>query len=118
MPYDDGALGQEAQELRQQAQKGMILKDTGDLYDNTVIWLASDFVGEESVTAAWGLLYMIPEGYGINFCTWQYASEHLEELRSGYITVIPGGGIDMALAGQNTPVAAETEHMKVYCLRK
>ena len=118
VPYDDGALGQEAQELRQQAQKGMILKDTGDLYDNTVIWLASDFVGEESVTAAWGLLYMIPEGYGINFCTWQYASEHLEELRSGYITVIPGGGIDMALAGQNTPVAAETEHMKVYCLRK
>ncbi len=118
VPYDDGALGQEAQELRAQAESGMVLRDTEERYDNTVIWLASDFVGEESVTAAWGLLYMIPEGYGINFCTWQYASEHLEELRSGYIAVIPGGGIDKALAGEDTPVAAETEHMKVYCLRE
>ena len=118
VPYDDGVLGQEAGQLRQQAESGMVLKDTKERYDNTVIWLASDFVREESVTAAWGLLYMIPEGFGINFCTWQYASEHLEELRSGYITVVPGGGIDKALAGQNTPVIAETEHMKVYSLRE
>ncbi len=118
VPYDDGALGQEAQELRRQLRAEMVLKDSEELFDNTVIWLASDFVGDESVTAAWGLLYMIPEGYGINFCTWQYVSEHLEELRSGYITVIPEGGIDMALAERNAPVIAETEHMKVYCLRQ
>lgn len=118
VPYDDGALGQEAQELREQAEEGMALKDSGERYDNTVIWLASDFVGEESVTAAWGMLYMIPEGYGINFCTWQYASEHLAELQSRYITVIPGGGIDKALAEEDMPVVAETEHMKVYCLRE
>lgn len=118
VPYDDGVLGQEAQVLREQVKVEMVLKDSEDLYDNTVIWLASDFVGDESITAAWGLLYMIPEGYGINFCTWQYVSEHLEELRSGYITVIPEGGIDKALAEKNVPVIAETEHMKVYCLRQ
>ena len=118
MPYDDGVLGQEAEELEQQVKEWMVLKASGELYDNTVIWLASDFVGEESVTAAWGLLYMIPEGYGINFCTWQYAAEHLDALRSGYITVIPGGGIDKALAEADTPVVAETEHMKIYCLRE
>lgn len=118
VPYDDGALGQEAQALREQVKAEMVLKDSEDLYDNTVIWLASDFVGDESIAAAWGLLYMIPEGYGINFCTWQYVTEHLAELRSRYIAVLPGGGIDKALEGQNMPVVAETEHMKVYCLRE
>lgn len=118
VPYDDGVMGQEAQELRRQLKENMILEDSNERYDNTVIWLASDFVGEESVAATWGLLYMVPEGFGINFCTWQYTSENLEELQSGYITVIPGGGIDKTLADRQVPLIAETEHMRVYRLRE
>lgn len=117
VPYDDGNLGAEAASLGQQLREGMPLQDFGERYDNTVVWLASDFVGEESVAAAWGLLYMVPAGYGINFCTWQYAQEHLEALRSGYLAAVPGGGIDWALAAKHTPLVAETEHMRVYRLR-
>ncbi|MCM1057560.1 MAG: hypothetical protein NC517_08135 [Firmicutes bacterium] len=63
-------------------------------YANTVIWLASDIIEGESIPATWGLLYMIPEGYGINFCTQVYALEHFDELRSGYIAVLPGGQVE------------------------
>lgn len=118
VPYDDGAMGKEAQELRRQLKAEMVLEDSQERYDNTVIWLASDFVGEESVAAVWGMHYMIPEGYGINFCTWQYVTENLDALRSGYIAVVPEGGIDKALAERHVPAIAETEHMKVYRLRE
>lgn len=117
VPYDDGALGAEAASLREQLAEGMRLAETEERYDNTVIWLASDFIGEESVTASWGLLYMLPGGFGINFCTWQYASENLDTLQSGYLAALPGGGIDGILAAEQRTVVAETEHVRVYALK-
>ena len=116
VPYDDGALGAEAEMLQRQMMAEMDLEDSGSRFDNTVIWLASDMVGEESITASWGLLYMVPEGYGINFCTQQYAAEHLDDLQSRYIAAVPGGTIDRELEAAHKTRIAETEHMRVYRL--
>jgi hypothetical protein len=94
----------------------MVLADTRDRFDNTVIWLASDVVNGESISAPWGYLYMIPEGFGINFCFQEYVMENLWELKSAYIAVMPEGDVDKALR-EKRPVIAEVEHMKVYKLR-
>lgn len=114
--YDHGNMRAEMETLQSQMAECMYLDDSGERYDNTVIWLASDIVDGESRAASWGLLYAVPAGYGINFCTQQYVTEHLGELRSGYIAVLPGGEVDAYLeAGGALPIAG-TEHMRVYCL--
>ncbi len=116
VPYDDGILGAEAKALRDQLDKEISPENSGDKYDNTVIWLASDMIGEESVPALWGLLYMVPEGCGINFCTQQYVVWNLESLQSRYIAALPGGVVDKALEDANKTLIAQTEHMRVYRL--
>lgn len=116
--YDDGNMRRETESLQSQMKESMILDDSGQRYDNTVIWLASDLVDGESRAASWGLLYAVPAGYGINFCTQQYVTEHLGELQSGYIAVLPGGEVDARLQKAGALPVAETEHMRVYCLHE
>lgn len=117
VPYDDGVIRKEAEELKAQLDETMVLADSEDRYDNTVIWLASDYIGEESVTAAWGLLYMIPEGFGINFCTQVHVMEHVEELQSAYIAVLPNGMLEEKVLMRNADLIGSTKRMNVYKLR-
>lgn len=116
VPYDDGILGAEAQSLRGQLEEEIRPEASGNRYDNTVIWLASDMIGEESVPALWGLLYMVPEGCGINFCTQQYVVQNLDALQARYIAAVPGGVVDKALEDAGRTLIAQTEHMRVYRL--
>lgn len=116
VPYDDGALGAETQSLRDQLAAAMQLESSDNRYDNTVIWLASDMVGEESVPALWGLLYAVPAGHGINFCTQSYVAQNLDKLQSRYIAAVPGGIIDKALEEAHKTLIAQTEHIRLYRL--
>lgn len=112
--FDDGTLKAEAERLEKQVDGQMVLSKTEEPYENTIIWLASDMIDGESVTATWGLLYVMPDGFGINFCTQAYVMEHFESLQSKYIAVLPGGEVeDRLLLGGYTCVAA-TERMAVY----
>ena len=115
--YDDGGLRKEVDLLKEQLNENMILEDTDDRYDDTIIWLASDIINGESITANWGLLYAIPEGFGLNFCTQDYVMEHIDELKSAYIAVLPEGEVDKIFQGREMLVVGEVEHMKVYKLR-
>ena len=113
--YDDGVLGTEAAELESQLDQAMHLTDSSDRFDNTVIWLASDVVNGESIAATWGLLYMVPEGFGINFCTQEYVMEHFDTLSCRYLAVLPGGEVEARLQESGAKRLAGTEHMAVYC---
>ena len=113
--YDDGVLGMEAAELESGLDQTMHLEDSSDRFDNTVIWLASDVVDGESIAATWGLLYMVPEGFGINFCTQEYVMEHFDTLSSRYLAVLPGGEVEARLQESGAKRLAGTEHMAVYC---
>ncbi|MBR5247455.1 MAG: hypothetical protein IKV27_00690 [Lachnospiraceae bacterium] len=117
VPYDDGTMRAEAEELGSQLEENMVLAESEDRFDNTVIWLASDMVNGESISAPWGYLYMIPKGFGINFCFQDYVMTNLEQLHSAYIAVMPGGDVDKALLERKAAVVGEVEHMKVYRLR-
>lgn len=121
IPYDDGAMGEEAESLEEQLDETMTLSSLEDFsdieeyrYDNTVIWLSYDIIEEETVAELWGLLYMIPEGFGINHCSQTYVMEHFDELRSGYIAALPGGQVEERLLQADAELIAETEHICVY----
>lgn len=115
--YDQGGLRAEAEAFGSQLQANMTLAETENRYDDTVIWLASDMIDGESVAASWGLLYMIPEGFAINFCTQEYVMTNIDQLHSAYVAVLPGGEVDKVLKKSRTVVVGESEHMKVYKLR-
>lgn len=113
--YDDDVRA-EAEDLQIQLQERMSLTEGTNRYDNTVIWLASDIINGEGIPASWGLLYMVPEGFGINFCTQVYVMEHIDELQSRYIALVPGGEVETALAERGAVMLAETENMRLYQL--
>ncbi len=63
-------------------------------YRNVVIWVQNDVIEDAPVYTAWQLLYMLPEGFGINCCTREYVLEHVGSLRSRYLCGPVGGEIE------------------------
>ena len=63
-------------------------------YRNVVIWVQNDVIEDVPVYTAWQLLYMLPEGFGINCCTRDYVLEHVGSLRSRYLCGPVGGEIE------------------------
>lgn len=114
VPFDDSKMLVEATSLSEQLQNNLILEETEDKYKNTVIWLASDVIKEESIPATWGLLYMVPEGFGLNFCTQAYVMENFEQLQSRYIALLPDGDVEARVMESGASLIAETDRMKVY----
>lgn len=114
--YKNEEIVSETNELSVQLEEKMKLSDTKQRYDNTVIWLASDIIDGESVAASWGLLYMIPKGYGINFCMQTYVMENIENLQSKYIALLPEGEVETKIKEKGAVLLAETQHMRVYQL--
>lgn len=71
----------------------LVMTDTPS-FDNVVIWVFSDVVGEESINTDWPMLYGLPEGFGISCCMSDYVAENLDSLESRYLFVQSDGEID------------------------
>ncbi len=96
VPFREETLSEEIEALSRQLQESMIY--TSEIsWENTVIWLSYDIVGEETVSAEWQQLYALPGGCGINFCPQPYVLEHIDSLKARYIAAIPGGQVEKAL---------------------
>ncbi len=63
--------------------------DDGIGWNNTVLWVLSDIDG----SYPWYTLYAIPEGMGINICTYDYVYERFNDLHAKYITCTAGGNV-------------------------
>lgn len=63
-------------------------------FDNVVIWVFSDAVGEKSINTDWPMLYGLPEGFGVSCCMADYVVENFDSLKSRYLFVQTDGGID------------------------
>lgn len=94
------------------AEKMEYTPDIG--WENTVIWLAHDIVGENTVVEQWQQLYALPGGCGINYCSPLYVLEHLDTLRSRYIVAIPGGQVERALRERDAILLGENVQIAVY----
>ena len=88
---------------------------TSDIgWENTVIWLSHDIVGENTVLEEWQQLYALPGGCGINYCSPLYVLENLDTLQSCYIAAIPGGEVERQLQERNAVLLGENERIAVY----
>ncbi|MBE5883495.1 MAG: hypothetical protein E7291_03580 [Lachnospiraceae bacterium] len=83
-------------------------------FDNVIIWVFSDMVSEESVTAKWQILYGLPKGFGISCCMPDYIVENLENLQSRYIATVAEGTIDGMCAELGYREIARDADMVVY----
>ncbi|MCM1044051.1 MAG: hypothetical protein NC417_00935 [Candidatus Gastranaerophilales bacterium] len=63
-------------------------------FDNVVIWMFYDKVGEETVITDWQILYALPAGMGISCCEQEYVAENLDTLQSRYLAIPAGGELD------------------------
>ncbi len=83
-------------------------------YENTVIWVFSDTVGEKSINTDWQMLYALPSGCGISCCYRDYVLEHFDSLQSRYLAVTAGGEIDAACAAAGYGEVGRDGRMVVY----
>lgn len=115
VPYDDGMLKQEVERLEAQVDANMELQPSSeDPYENTIIWLWYDMVDGENIHVSWGLIYAMPDGFAVNFCTREYVVDHITELHSAYIALLPGGEVERLVLEHGYIKVAETERMAVY----
>ena len=116
VPYDDGMIKQEVERLEIQLDAEMKLQtDSADPYENTVIWLWYDTVDGENIhVVPWGLIYAMPDGFAINLCTQDYVIDHISELRSAYIVLLPGGDVERLVLEHGYIKIAEAEQIAVY----
>ncbi|MBO4883611.1 MAG: hypothetical protein J5570_08930 [Lachnospiraceae bacterium] len=118
--YDFGIPRQTAESearydyFRSAFEEGIVL-DTSNVpsYDNAVIWEFRDFVGEESVTTDWQMLYAVPSGTGIN-CCFDYSYDNFDDLKTRYISAPSGGRIEERCIEEGYRLVARDERFCVY----
>ena len=118
--YDFGIPRQTAESearyeyFRSAFNEGIVL-DTSNVpsYDNAVIWEFRDFVGEESVTTDWQMLYAVPSGTGIN-CCFDYSYDNFDDLKTRYISAPSGGRIEERCIEEGYRLVARDERFCVY----
>lgn len=94
IPFREEALQAQVEDWEQTCAGQMELSNAAPSYDNVVIWVFSDSVGEGYVIEKWQLLYGLPKGFGISCCEGGYVRENLEMLQSRYLAIPPDGTLD------------------------
>ncbi len=78
-------------------EKGVEVSDSQG-YDNTVIWVLTDQKDGESEVTAFGELFALPKGMGINCCLSDYVKGNISSLKCRYLATVSGGDIDKMCA--------------------
>ena len=83
-------------------------------YDNVVIWVFSDMVGDEEVRTSYQLLYGLPEGFGISCCMRDYITANIDTLKSRYIAVPSYGEIAQLCEGRGCRLVYGDDELALY----
>ena len=120
IPYKSGELEESVAYWQRVFHEEMSLqKEDSPNYDNVVIWTLYDYDradGTQNMTP-WQYLYGLPEGFGISCCYSEYVTEHLEEIQSKYLIVLPGGSVEALLQEKGIVPLAERDNVILYRLR-
>ena len=114
IPYKTAELENQLLDLEKQLDENLVMSDVVPSFENTVIWVFSDMVGEKEVQLEWQQLYLYPHEYGINLCYGKYVLENYDNLKSRYIATIPGGEIDKLLREKEAEVMALNDKIIIY----
>lgn len=83
-------------------------------FDNVIIWLFTDQVGEEREHIPWQYLYALPEGFGISCCYQEYVLQNFDGLQSKYVAGVPGGEIERICIQKGLRQLGNSGGMTVY----
>lgn len=87
-------------------------------FDNVVIWVFNDRVGEEEPLTKYQMLYQLPGGFGISCCYADYVTENLQTLQSKYLAVVEGGVIDEMCLENGYRAIGRNEGLVIYELHE
>lgn len=83
-------------------------------FENVMIWVFNDQIGEETITTPYQFLYQLPEGFGISCCLADYVEANLDQLQSKYLATLAGGRIDVLCTERGLREIGRDEGMVVY----
>ncbi len=87
-------------------------------FDNVMIWIFNDKVGEEYELTPYQMLYQLPKGYGISCCYADYVKENIDGLQSRFLAVAAGGEVDLLCQSKSMREIGRDEGLVVYELRE
>ncbi len=83
-------------------------------FDNVIIWVFNDKVGEEELLTPYQMLYQLPEGFGVSCCYSEFILDHFDELQSKYLAVVAGGEIDRLCLKKGARELGRDQSLVVY----
>ncbi len=87
-------------------------------FDNVMIWIFNDKVGDSYELTPYQMLYQLPEGYGISCCYAEYVTENIDELRSRFLAVAVEGEVDLLCQSRGLREIGRDEGLVVYELQR
>ncbi len=115
IPFKTQALTEEIDNLQAQLRDEMKLSLTDvPNFDNTIVWVLWDYVGEEAVAVKWQQFYAVPGGFGINLCYSEDVLEQGDNLSCRYVGTIPGGRVDAYYRAQNKKIIGQNADLIVF----
>ena len=83
-------------------------------FDNVMIWIFNDKVGDTYALTPYQMLYQLPVGYGISCCYADYVKENIDTLQSRFLAVAAGGEIDQLCQDKELREIGRDEGLVVY----
>lgn len=117
VPFGEPEHRADLGDMAEQLSENMTLSEDAPSYDNTVIWVIWDSVDGETETVDFGAYYAVPKGFGINLCDGGYMDANLENLRSRYIGVMPGGDFEKRCQAAGGEAVGECSRLVIYDMR-
>ncbi|MCR4588382.1 MAG: hypothetical protein K5682_08250 [Lachnospiraceae bacterium] len=115
IPFATEELTAQIDDLNVQLRDSMeLILDDVPNFDNTIVWVLWDYVGEDAKAVKWQQFYAVPEGFGINLCYAEYVLAQEETLKCRYVGTIPGGQVDQYLHDFGRKVIAQNADLIVY----
>ena len=89
--------------------------NTGSVgYDNTVIWIIGDYIGDDLYITEYRELFALPPGIGISCCYPDYILNNFSELKSRYIITLPEGYVYDACTYAGYEVVGNSEYVVMF----
>ncbi len=96
------------------SQECILSKEDVPNFDNVMIWIFNDKVGDTYALTPYQMLYELPKGYGISCCYADYVKENIDTLQSRFLAVAAGGEVDQLCKSKELREIGRDEGLVVY----
>lgn len=113
VPYKTKENTIEVDERTNKFSEIMILQ-SGVSWNNTISWVYSDTIKEDTVRVDYAILYSIPKGFGFQLDDPEKYEQDFQNLKPKYLLVYPGGRADKVLKEYDAKVLLSADNYILY----